>query len=137
MSELDALEAVNGFSANAISSFTVFFSFTFAYLTASYFVGSRLSKFQSSAVSFLYVGSVSSTALTVVGCQKAVAAIQISHPSVVIDQFVQWDVRYWHYYVIFLFVSVIMLSLYFMYDCRKAINENMKNPPNKTIESDA
>jgi len=132
MSELDALEAVNGFAANGISSFTVFFSFTFAYLTASYFVGSRLSKFQSAAVSFLYVGSVTSTALTVVGCQKAVAEIQISHPSAVIDHFVMWDVRYWHYYIIVLFGTVIMLSLYFMYDCRKVINENTKTPPNNT-----
>ena len=137
MSELDALEAVSGFTANAIAAFTVYFSFTFAYLTASYFVGSHLSKFQAAAVSFLYVVSAVSAALTVIGCQQAVAEIQISHPSPVIDQLLLWDIRYWHYYVVILFTSVIMLSLYFLYDCRKVINENMKTPPNQAIESDA
>ena len=119
MSESEAIEAVSLLLDNAIASFTACFSFTFAYLTASYLVGAQLSNFQAKAVSILYVVAAASPAVSVVGCQFAMAKIQNEYPSAVIDDLLMWDMRIWHIYVATLFVSVILLSLYFMYDCRR------------------
>ena len=119
MSELQAIEAVAALLSNAITSFAVFFSFTFAYLTVCYLAAHNLSKFQSTAVSILYIFVTVSVMLTVYGNQVAIGEIQKSHPSVAIDSLLIWDVEYWHFYIAFMFVLVTSLSLYFMYDCRK------------------
>jgi hypothetical protein len=119
MSELDAVEAVSALLANAMTSFTVYFSFTFAYLTVCYLAGARLSKFQAIAVSILYIVSASSTGMTVIGNQRAIEQIQISFPSIVIDRLLMFDMSFWHAYAGTLFIAIAALSLYFMYDCRR------------------
>ena len=118
MSELEAVEAVSELLANAISSFTVHFSFTFAYLTASYLVGRSLSKFQAIAVSVLYVTSATITALTVYGNQQAIEEVQLTYPSKVIDRLLMFDMTVWHAVSGVLFTAVVLLSLYFMYNVR-------------------
>ncbi len=120
MSEAEAIEGITGLLDSGIASFTVFFSFTFAYLTVCYLVGTNLSRFQAVSISMLYVVSAAPTAVTVIGVQRAMAEIQKSSPSIVIDDLMLWDVLYWHTYTMALFVSVIILSLYFMYDIRRA-----------------
>ena len=136
MLELDAFEVIASFAANALASFTIYFSFTFAYLPVCYLVGSNLSKFQAIAVSILYLVSSASVAITVVGNQMAIAEMQKMYPSVIIDRLLVWDARWWHVYVIILFVSVTIVSFYFMYDCRRKGNAKVKTPPDKLFESD-
>jgi len=118
MSELDAVEAVSELLANAISGFTVNFSFTFAYLTASYLVGQALTKFQAIAVSILYTASAILTGLTVYGIQQGIEEVQLSYPSKVIDRMLMFDMSVWHRLSGVLFTSVVILSLYFMYNIR-------------------
>ena len=60
MTEADALEVAGIFAGNALNAFSVYISFTTAYLVAAYYVGARLTSFQSLAVSGLYL--VASTA---------------------------------------------------------------------------
>ena len=57
MTEAEAMELLLACVSNTISGFTVNISFTFAYLTAAFFVGARLTLFQTIAVSCLYVAS--------------------------------------------------------------------------------
>ena len=118
MSELEAVEAVSELLANAISAFTVYFSFTFAYLTASYLVGRSLSNFQTAAVSVLYVISATVTGLTVFGSQQAIEEVQQTYPSKVIDRLLMFDMDIWHGISGVLFTTVVLLSLYFMYNVR-------------------
>jgi len=121
MSEFEAIEAVTALLENGMTSFTVYFSFTFAYLTASYLVAAALTKFQAIALSALYVVSAESTGVAVYGCQQAIEDIQNTYPSAVIDSMLIWDMRYWHAYILFLFIAVIILSLYFMYNRRRQV----------------
>ena len=41
MTEAEALEVAGIFAANAITAFSIYFTFTMAYLVASYYVGER------------------------------------------------------------------------------------------------
>ena len=125
MSELEAVEAVSELLANAISAFTVYFSFTFAYLTACYLVGRSLSKFQAVAVSALYVATATITGLTVYGNQQAIGEVQSSYPSNVINQLIIFDIDIWHGISAVLFIAVVLVSLYFMYNVRtsKSLHE--------------
>lgn len=55
MSEPELWEAFHQTGAMVASTFSMFLTITFAYLATAYFVGGRLSRFQASVVSFLYV----------------------------------------------------------------------------------
>jgi hypothetical protein len=55
MTEAEAVASLNGMAEVTASLLGVWVSITFAYLTASYFLGKQLSTFQSFAVSGLYV----------------------------------------------------------------------------------
>ena len=63
MSESETLELISLYYGNAIDAFTIYISFTFAYLTVAYFVGSQLTRFQVIAASGLYMISATSAAL--------------------------------------------------------------------------
>ena len=54
MNESEVLEAINLHAANGISSFTIFLSFTFAYITAAYLAGEKLTTLQVSIISCIY-----------------------------------------------------------------------------------
>jgi hypothetical protein len=125
MTELETIEAVAILGSNALAAFTIYYSFTFAYLTVCYLVGTRLSRFQTAAISILYVISATSASLSVVGHQQAMTAIMETHPSV-LNQITLWDLRLWGPGLIFLLVSGIFLSLYFLYDCRRRDNESIE-----------
>lgn len=47
-------EAMAMWAANAITSFSIYLTFTFAYLTAAYLAGSKLSAYQAFVISTLY-----------------------------------------------------------------------------------
>jgi hypothetical protein len=119
MTEAESIEGISALLASGLTAFTVFFSFTFAYLTVAYLAGPSLSKFQAIAVSVLYVASVASTGLTVFAVQQAMGEIQTTASSAVIDKLMIWDATVWHTFSILLFLSVITLSLYFMHDMRR------------------
>ncbi|MFT4561069.1 MAG: hypothetical protein ACI9BW_000809 [Gammaproteobacteria bacterium] len=123
MTELEALEAIAAFTSNGISAFTIYYSFTFAYLTACYLVASKLSKFQATAVSLLYVASAAIAAFTVFGSQQTIWEIMNTYPTVM-DRNKLWDFQVWSGVTGFVFAAGIVLSLYFMYDCRRDQVEN-------------
>ena len=54
MSEAEFLEIINLHAGNAITSFTVYVTFLFGYMTAAYFVGAKLSLLQVTIVSLIY-----------------------------------------------------------------------------------
>ena len=47
-------EAMAMWAANAITSFSIYLTFTFAYLTAAYLAGTKLTRYQVSVISVLY-----------------------------------------------------------------------------------
>ncbi len=66
MTEAEALEVAGIYAGNAITSFTVYVTFTMAYLVASYYVGARLTSFQTIAVSALYLFASAAPMLSLV-----------------------------------------------------------------------
>ena len=66
MTEAEALEIAGIFGANAITAFSVYITFTMAYLVAAYYAGERLTPYQSFTASVFYVFAASSAILSMI-----------------------------------------------------------------------
>ena len=63
MAEAEVFEVGAAWVANAITAFTIYISFTFAYLTAAYVIGKGLSRFQVAVINVLYTLSAASASV--------------------------------------------------------------------------
>lgn len=124
MSEPEALELIAIYAANAINSFTVFISLTFACLTVAYFVGRVLSRFQTIAVSGLYLASSITVATSCVISTQAWGAL-IAKQATVLDSLVLYRGGFWDIYVAVLMAAILAVSIYFMVDvCHRELGKN-------------
>ena len=87
MTEAEALDLIVGFGANATSGFAIYISFTFAFLTLSYFVGSKLTTFQAIVVSVIYIIGAIGPAVSACSHIRAIAEKFKSH----LDEFEYLD----------------------------------------------
>jgi len=117
MSESETLLVVNEYGGTAVSCFALYTSILFAYLTVAYFVGAKLSTFQSRAVSGLFIAAAGVAAIACVSAVHAWIAILGDRPTA-LDQVPFFVYRIWHYYMGGMLVAGIIVSLYFMYDVR-------------------
>lgn len=116
MTESEVIEAINLHAANAMNGFTIYISFTFAYLVAAYSVGAKLSIRQSSIISLLYVLAASSFALTTITHTQSFGVIVKAYPDFAHSVF--WHTP-WTGWASTIQIGGIISSLYFMYDIRK------------------
>ena len=119
MTEAEALQTMSNFADNAGTYFTMFVSFTFAYLTVAYFVGKSLSRFQCFAVSGLYTISAMLTGATTVGWSNAYLILKAREDTLLNEVWI-FDKPGWLPIVILLLTAISVMSLYFMYDARKS-----------------
>lgn len=115
MSESEFIEAINMHASNGIGSFSIYITFTFAYLTASYLVGARLSRFQAFAVSSLYVLASVGFCLATITHTQSFGALVRAYP-----QFVNsfgWGLP-WSALAGVIQVGGIIISLIFLFDIR-------------------
>lgn len=118
--EIIELMAVNG--ANAITAFTVYISFTFAFLATAYFVGSQLTPFQATVCSGLYVISAGAPALTQVVYIQIMFTILDSSPTILQDiSFLNGT--FWIWTMTILQTAGIFICLYFMWSVRNREGE--------------
>ncbi|MEP5567927.1 MAG: hypothetical protein ABJN62_08840 [Halioglobus sp.] len=116
MTEAEALEIAGIFAGNALTAFSFFITFTIAYLVAAYYVGNRLTPFQSKAVSGLYLVSSAApmlaliTNITVYGDAMAESKIGSAAP---LSSGLVWAVG-----MTVLMVVGIVVSLIFMWQVR-------------------
>ena len=61
MSEAEAIEVAGIWSGHILTSFTIYISFTFAYLVTVFYVGTRLNPLQAIFGTALYVFAATST----------------------------------------------------------------------------
>ena len=115
MTEAESLELAATFTANASTNFTIFISFTFAFLATAYFVGKNLSRFQFFAASGMYAVAAGSAATSCVGWLQAFDAIMESKPT-----FPNLQRGVWVGGMSVLFAAGLLVSLYFMWDVRKS-----------------
>ena len=117
MTEAESLELAALFNANASTNFTIFISFTFAFLATAYFVGRNLSRFQFFAASGMYTVAGGSAAIASVGWLQAFNEIMDSETTL-LSSLPLFGLDFWVLVMSILFLTGILVSLYFMWDVR-------------------
>ena len=118
MTEAELLEVVALYNVNAASYMAIFLTVTFAYLTAAYFQGSKLSSFQVAMVSGLYVLWSGVLAVGVYENTLAWENMVASQPTI-LNTSSLYGSGIFHFVAILIHTGSIGISLYFMYDVRK------------------
>ncbi len=121
MSEAEALEFIMLASANAIASFALYVTFTTAYLTAAFFVGSRLTSFQLVAVSMLFL--IASTSVAV-SCLAQITAFEkaVSTYPTILNSLPLWTAFSWFPAMSLVMIAGLVSSFYFMFSTRREKN---------------
>lgn len=118
MTEAEVLDLVVGFGANATNGFALYISFTFAFLTICYFIGSKLTRSQAIIISAIYVLGAAGPAASAYSHMVAIAELQSQHPTM-LDGLFGWDQELWMIWEPTMAAIGVLLSLYFLYDVRK------------------
>jgi hypothetical protein len=117
MSEAESLELIALYTANAITSFSLYISFTFAFLVAAYFVGRDLSRFQAITISGLYFVAAISGSLSLFASVHAWVVIKRS-TATVFNTVPIYNETLWLVMMPIILVLGILISIYFMWDVR-------------------
>jgi len=115
MTEPEVIEMVNLYASNSMGSFSLWVSFTFAYLTVAYLVGSKLSMIQLYIISSLYVLAGGAFAFAVVTYTESFSALNSAYP-----EFSPTDLwRFpWTLASSLILAGGMVASLFFMWDIR-------------------
>ena len=115
MTEPEVMEMVNLYASNSMGCFSLWVSFTFAYLTVAYLVGNKLSKTQLYIISTLYVISGGAFAIAAVTYTESFSALNAVYP-----EFVPTDLwRFpWTLASSLMLAGGMLASLFFMWDVR-------------------
>ena len=106
----------------AVTFMGAWVSLTFAYLTAAYFVGRALSRFQCWTISIFYVVMAAVFAMSAVGYVKTWRALYLLEP-VIFGRVWEFGFPWWGELSGFFFYGGIFVSLYFMYNIRQTDKE--------------
>jgi hypothetical protein len=116
MTEAEALEVAGIHVANGITAFSIYITFTLAYLVASYHTGSKLSSFQIVTVSILYIFAALSSMLSLINSVLIFGqALEMTTMSS-ITPFAGG--KFWAIGMTSLMTSGILVSLVFMWSVR-------------------
>jgi hypothetical protein len=117
MTEGDVIEAAAAVTANSITMFTIFITFTFGFLASAYFVGGKLTRFQALAATGLYVVAAGFSAVIMVGWMQAFFAIMEVKPNA-LDTIPIIQRGYWVPVTTVMLSMGMLISLYFMWGVR-------------------
>ena len=117
MTEAEAIELIAIFTTNVIASNTIYLSFTFAYLTAAYFVGASLTRFQAIFVSVLYALAANGAMMTQLGSIQAWSIIMEEHATA-LDSVPMYNGEFWQIAIPISLSIMTLASLYFMWNVR-------------------
>ena len=132
MTEAEILELIAIYASNAINSFAVFASITFAFLAVSYITGSALTRFQAYAISVLYVIAAGSAVSSTVGNVQAWGKLVAKNPPT-LAELVVYRADFWDLYLAILGVGVVLVNLYFLYDVRRTAAKKAVETSNDRI----
>ena len=125
MSEAELLEIINLHAGNAITSFTVFVTFLFGYMTAAYFVGAKLTFLQVMIVSLIYTFACAVWAVSTLTHAHSFETLIVAHPNFVPSPL--WGLP-WSRLVALLTSATLVASLYFMYDvCSREVEPDVQD----------
>lgn len=110
------ISSINLHAANGISSFAIFLSFMFAYITAAYIAGANLTKIQVAIVSTIYVTAACSWVLSTLAHTDSFEILVSEYPNYILSPI--WTLP-WSVMVAIIAGPATVASLYFMYDVRR------------------
>ena len=117
MSEAEAFEVAAAWVANAITAFTIYISFTFAYLTVAFVAGNKLSRFQTIVVSIMFALSAASSIFSMINSLMMWESA-LSHVENIDRSYFFNDPFFWYTYMLAILGGGILVSLYFMWNVR-------------------
>jgi hypothetical protein len=115
VTEPEVIEMVNLYAGNGLSSFSLWVSFTFAYLTVAYLVGAKLSNVQLYIVSAMYCITAGVFALAAVTYALSFTALTSTYREFNPTDF--WLIP-WTSFSSVILIGGTLASLYFMWDVR-------------------
>lgn len=122
MTEVEAFELMLMSSSNATNAFSQYITFTFAYITAAYFVGSQLSRFQVLAASGLYLfAAIFAMGNALTDLQWADEAVE--RTGGLAPEGIASNMDFWFMSAGILMTIGIFVSLYFMWNVRQPKTE--------------
>lgn len=121
MSEAELYELVALYLSNCILAFTVYVTLTFGYLSVAYLVAAKLTRFQATVATCVYVFAATSCILTLLNSLSFVGALvgKLSEVSNIYDRVVLDDTAAWFYYMAVTTGSGLAASVYFFYNVRR------------------
>ena len=117
MTEAEALELYAMYISNAMTAFTIYISFTFAYLVTAFYVGFKLTSFQVIVAGGIYVISAGSITMSLIGNLQASESI-LNATTTVIDELALHRNGLWVSTMSLILTLGIIVSLYFMWSVR-------------------
>lgn len=117
MELVESSEAMAMWTANAIESFSVYLTVTFAYLTVAFLAGKKLSGFQVFVISVLYASAAGISLLSCINQLLFYTAIA-NEVDFGIAVSPLSSGMFWIYYISPLFIVGIVVSLWFMWNVR-------------------
>jgi len=94
LTEIEVIEALNLHATNGMSGFAIYLTLTFAYLTAIYVVGAKLTGAQTVLLSLLYLAWSTSFAMVAITHLQSLESIVLEYPSLIRARmwFAPWSV---------------------------------------------
>ena len=122
MNEADLVEAIQNSIELALTAFGLYLTVTFAYLLVAFVAGSKLTKFQATAVSGLYLSAAVATTLSCLASHQMLGELltDLSSTTQIFSEIRLMNPEFWKLYIFSLLSLGMLVSLYFMYDCRRS-----------------
>lgn len=117
MGSPDELELIALYIGNLMTAFSVYLSVTFAYLTASYFTGGKMSRFQSATLTGLYFFSAISCIGSMTVNLLVLSDLEPSFPQSLQGKFIA-SADAWNVYMCSIMAVGTIISVYFLHDIR-------------------
>ena len=122
MNEADLVEAIQNSVELALTAFVLYLTVTFAYLTVAFLAGSKLTRFQAIAVSGLYLTAAVASTLSCFTFHQMLGKLllNLSSTTQLFSKIALMNADFWKFYIASLLSLGMLVSLYFMYDCRRS-----------------
>jgi hypothetical protein len=116
MNEAEALEVAGIYMGNALAAFTLYVTFTMAYLVAAYFTGDRLTTFQTLTASILFLFTAVIVTVAVINNTLILSAALETTELSAVTPFLGGQI--WAITMAAIMTAGIIVSLYFMWSVR-------------------
>ena len=130
MSEAETIELIAAYLNNLAVWMSIYLSVTFAYLVVSHTVGSKLSGFQTTVISIIYVVAAFIAWGGMLASQLWIQSLIVSNPMTLRTQGLKFMMKmdFWLIALGVMVLSGILVTLYYLYDIRRSSGKRRELP---------